>query len=123
MTTEVIVNNLIKAIENRDAISVGNLLAENISFENIPENSAVNGKKLVQEQFAGFFQKASSIKWEIERKLFVGNIAIIERKNKICFQGKDIVLPMVTVIEVNNNQITLFRDYFDSQTFVKQLND
>lgn len=121
MSIETIIDNLIAAIESRDAAAVGDLLAEDVSFENIPEGQAIYGRAAAQAQFADFFTKATKIKWIIERKIISGNTAIIERKNNIYFLGKKVLLPMVSVIEVENDQIKLFRDYFDLQTFIKQL--
>lgn len=46
---------------------------------------------------------------------------MIERVAYICLKGKDIILPMVSVIEVHQDKITLFRDYFDTQTFANQM--
>lgn len=121
MNNENIISNLITSIENRDAEAVGKLLSDDVIFENVPEGSSTIGKEAAQNQFAAFFQKASSIRWDIKRKIISENTAIIERINHICFLGKNIKLPMVTIVEMVNGKIKLFRDYFDAQSFVKQL--
>lgn len=121
MSTENIVKSFMQAVQNRNAEEVEKFFSEHITFENMPAGSVIKGKQAVYEEFKGFFQAASSIRWDIEREVYSGNIAMIERKNHVCFKGKDIVLPMVTIIEVVNDKITVFRDYFDSKSFEKQI--
>ncbi len=122
METLTVVTKLVNAIEKRDADAVGALLAENISFENIPSGQIVLGKANTVKEFSGFFEQASDIRWEIERQVVNGNIAMIERINHIKLGDKEIKLPMVTVMEVDNGKVSLFRDYFDVNTFVTQTN-
>ena len=121
MNTETIVKTFIKAIEARNIEQVTALLDDDVAFENIPEGSVVKGREATAEKFAGFFNNASSIDWDIEREIYSGDVAMIERVNRICFNNKDIELPMITVFEVKNGKVTLFRDYFDAQTFAKQV--
>lgn len=116
-----IINNLISAIETRNSEAVGQLLAEDIIFENIPEGNTIYGRQAVQEKFANFFKKASSIRWDIERKIFNDGTVIIEKKNNICLEGKNIILAMVAIIEVRDDKISVFKEYFDSQSLIKQL--
>ncbi len=72
---------------------------------------------------AFFFAQASHIHWQIERKIIAENTVILERKNHICFNGKNIILPVVSIIEFTNNKVSLFRDYFDALTFSNQYAD
>lgn len=116
-----IVKQFIQAVENRDAEGAAKFFADDINFENVPENSVITGKQAVYEKFKGFFEMTSKIQWQIEHELFSDDLAFIERKAHICFQGKNIVMPIVSVIKIVDEKITLFRDYFDSQTFANQL--
>ncbi len=116
-----IIKQFIQAVENRDADATAQFFAEDIHFENVPEASVIKGKKAVYEKFKGFFEMTSKIQWNIEREVFSENVAMIERKTHVCFQGKDIVMPIVSVIEITNEKISLFRDYFDAESFAKQL--
>ncbi len=122
MNNETILNAFIKAVQNRDVTEVGKLIAENIIFENMPEQQAIHGRQAVLEKIADFFAQASRIQWQIERKISFDNTVILERKNHICFQGKDIILPVVSVIEFQNDKVSLLRDYFDALTFNNQYN-
>lgn len=121
MQTELVVTKLIAAIENRDAKAVGILLDDKVIFENVPEGKTINGRANAEAQFKLFFDNTSKIQWDIEQRIISGSLAVIERKNNITFQGKDITLPMVTIMEVQNGKILSFKDYFDSETFAKQM--
>lgn len=118
---QIILNRLISAVESRNAATVAELLADDVVFENISENEATRGKQAVTEKFANFFANVTSIHWDIKRQLINGDIAITELENNLNFQGKKVALPMVNVIEFKHGKIQLFRDYFDAQTFNKQL--
>lgn len=115
------VKAFVNAVEERNADKVASYLAEDVDFENMPEGSTITGKDEVAQQFKNFFGMTSKIKWNIERELYSDNIAMVERKAHICFNDKDIIMPMISVFEVRNNKVTLFRDYFDSETFAKQI--
>lgn len=115
------VMKIVSAIEDRNVERVSEILADDIVFENVPENTVVNGKDAVAERFAGFFEMASGIQWDILNTFIDGDKMVVERNARISIQETLICLPMITVFEVRNGKVTLFRDYFDSASFQSQL--
>jgi limonene-1,2-epoxide hydrolase len=75
----------------------------------------------VFEKFKKFFSLASKVDPRIKNELYSNDTAMIERENHLCFNGKMVVLPVITLFKVENGKVTLFRDYFDANTFMKQI--
>lgn len=119
MNTELIVDSLIENIQSRNANAVAELLAEDIIFNDIP-TGITKGRSKVKEMMQGFFAAATKIQWEVLNKIVQGNVAVIERINHLSVNGKNITLPIVTIVEVTNGKISTIRDYFDHKTFTDQ---
>ena len=118
-----IIDQLIGAFESRDIESLQSILADDVSFENVAENKVINGRLSVCEVLSNFFDKTTSIQWDVHRKIFNEHYIAIERTSKICYQGNNIEIRAVAMIEIKKNKIISFSDYFDAQTFIRQNNN
>ena len=121
MTTELVINKLINAFESLDAVTSANLFSKDATFHNIPMGITI-GRIDIQNNLTELFSSVDSIRWEILNKVIQGNTAVVERINHIVFKdGKIISLPMVTVAQIENSQVTVFKDYFDLKSFSDQM--
>lgn len=120
MNTIEIIDHFIEKIQQRNADALIALMAEDVIFYDIPKDTH-HGISAVHQLFENFFTHAASIDWEIIHKIIQDNVAVIERINHVNIQGKNISLPMVTVIEVVAGKIKVIRDYFDLKSFTDQL--
>ena len=121
MTTETIVKQFLAAMVEKDADQIEALLADDVVFEDVPENSPITGKEAVFEKFKGFFGFVTKLSPKILNEAYTADTAMIERENHLDINGQKVVLPVVTIFKVRDNKVTLFRDYFDGQTFMNQL--
>lgn len=114
-------DQVIKAFEARDIQSVSPLLSDDIRLEDVPIGAHV-GKPAVIEKISDFFGKASSYQWEKHRVVGEGNTVVVERTSRISLGGKAVTLPMLVILEFDDNgRLSLFKDYFDMKTLEQQL--
>jgi HAD superfamily hydrolase (TIGR01490 family) len=117
MNTKQTVQQLIDAIQAKDIFCLSSLLSINIQFENVPSKKTVLGRHNVSNIFREFFLNVEEIRWEIQEEIYHHDMAVIERLAHFRFSDRNLTVPMVSVIKVNDGKVTLFRDYFDSSAF------
>jgi limonene-1,2-epoxide hydrolase len=66
------------------------------------------------------FARCHEISWPIHREASVGNVVFNERTDKFRMDHGWVELPVNGVWEVVDGKITLWRDYFDLQSYLKQ---
>ena len=77
-----------------------------------------DGIKGVLGQMVGALDE---VDWVIHRQVAAGNLVMNERTDRFGMNGKWMDLPVAGVFEVTDGKITLWRDYFDMNTFTEQL--
>ena len=115
-TPTAIVDAFIRAVCAKDLATAGALVAENISYENVPMAPIV-GRAATVEALERFLLPASEVDWPVHRQLSDGTTVINERTDRFRFPGGWLELPVVGVFEVHDGKITLWRDYFDLGMF------
>jgi limonene-1,2-epoxide hydrolase len=116
-----VVAAFIAAIEAKDVTGACAMLAEDVSYENVPMSPIV-GRAATQAVLDGIVGAATSVEWEVLRELADGNTVANERIDRFVMATGSIELPVAGFFEVNDDGlITLWRDYFDLNTYMTQM--
>jgi limonene-1,2-epoxide hydrolase len=116
-----VVGEFISAVEAKDLDRTHALLADEVSYENVPMQPIV-GRDTVRAVLASFLEPALEVSWPIRRQLVDDRCVINERIDRFRFEGGWLELPVCGVFEVGDDgRITLWRDYFDLATYTSQL--
>lgn len=116
-----VVAAFIGAIEALDIDAAVGLLADDVSYENVPVTPIV-GKEAVRSTLEGFLGVASAVEWPVLREVVVGNVVVNERLDRFEIGGGWLELPVAGFFEVTDEGlISLWRDYFDMSTYLNQL--
>lgn len=123
MTPSEVVNAFIAAIERKDVEAAGELLADDVSYENMPTNP-IEGKSATMATLTAFLEPASEVDWPIVREMSTGNTVMNERLDRFKIGEGWLELPVAGVFEVSDEGlITLWRDYFDMPTYGNQMTE
>lgn len=121
MSASDVVTAFIQAIERMDVEGACALLADDVSYENVPM-SPVPGRDATRAVLERFVAPCSRIEWPVKRQMSSGNSVMNERVDRFEINGTWVELPVVGVFEVNDDdRITLWRDYFDLETYMRQM--
>lgn len=120
MTPLQIVNHFIHAIEAKDVDTAMSVVAPDISYENVPMSPVV-GREAVAATLQGFLGVVDAVEWRIVSEWAVDRTVINERVDRFQIGAGWLELPVAGVFHVNDNdQITLWRDYFDLNSYITQ---
>ena len=126
MSTENVINELIRNIEIRDAKAVTDMFAEDAFFDEMVGTGGVaHGRENIGKLWANFFNDVSKDTkdnhWDIHQKIINGKNAAIERTSHFVYKGRKVSIDMVAIIELDeNNKIKVYKDYCDSRVFIPQ---
>ena len=120
MSPEETVDAFIAAVERRDLAAAGALLAEGVSYENVPMQPVV-GRAATVAVLESFLTPAADVEWVIKRQVASGDVVVNERIDRFCIGATWIELPVAGFFVVDGGLITLWRDYFDLATFTNQM--
>ena len=116
-----VVAAFIAAIEAKDVDAAIELLADDVSYENVPM-SPIAGKEAVRATLGAFLGAAAQVEWPISRQVVAGNAVINERLDRFQIGNGWLELPVAGFFEVDEQGlITLWRDYFDMSSYTGQL--
>ena len=96
------------------------LCTEDLTAVNVPLGP-IHGKPAVREFLVKFGRGMSDKRYVVERILSDGNSAMVEGVEHYVKQGKSVSLPYMSLFRFANGQISEWRDYFDLQTVLRQL--
>ena len=117
---EVVVKNFMRAWSSLDPKILADYFAEDGIYYNMP-TAPVQGRDNIQKFITGFIQPWQKTDWTITNILSQGDLVIVERIDKTTINGKVLDLPCVGVFELENGKIKEWRDYFDLNTYTKNL--
>jgi limonene-1,2-epoxide hydrolase len=118
---EAVVAAFIAAIEAKDIDTAVELLADDVSYENVPM-SPIAGKEAVRATLGAFLGAAAQVEWPIRRQVVAGNVVVNERLDRFQIGDGWLELPVAGFFEVGDGGlITLWRDYFDMASYTGQL--
>lgn len=116
-----VVAEFIAAVEAKDIDRALGYLAEDVSYENVPMDPIV-GRELTGVVLRGFLEPAIEVDWRVSREIVAGNVVVNERVDRFRIGETWVQVPVVGVWEINDDGlITLWRDYFDMETYTSQL--
>ncbi len=118
---EAVVAAFIAAIESKDIDAAVELLADDVSYENVPM-SPIAGKEAVRATLGAFLGAAAQVEWPIRRQVVAGNVVVNERLDRFQIGDGWLELPVAGFFEVTDaGLISLWRDYFDMASYTGQL--
>lgn len=79
------------------------------------------GKAAVREFVEKFGRGMSQKRYDVERILVSGDVAVVEGVENYVKRGKTVRLPYMSVFLFADGKIREWRDYFDIQTVLRQL--
>lgn len=120
MTPLETVRAFIAAIERIDLEAALQLVAPNCEYDNVPMMK-VHGPEEMRNILGPMFAGCTEIKWPVHREATSGNVVFNERTDRFKMAHGWLELPVTGVWEVVDGKITLWRDYFDMGTYLKQM--
>ncbi len=117
------VKRFIEAIERQDLDAAGQMLGEDVSYENMPMQPVI-GRDAVLKVVASFLEPAELVDWKILRQWEFGGVVVNERIDRFRIGNGWLELPVAGFFEVDaQGLIMLWRDYFDLGSYLSQMAD
>lgn len=117
------VKRFIEAIERQDLDAAGQMLGEDVSYENMPMQPII-GRDAVLKVVASFLEPAELVDWKILRQWEFGGVVVNERIDRFRIGNGWLELPVAGFFEVDaQGLIMLWRDYFDLGSYLSQMAD
>ena len=116
-----IVTSFCAAWAEVDVDKIVAFLSEDAVYHNIPLDPAI-GRDAIKAMIAGFTTGVDRIEFEIRNIAVNGNVVLNERVDRFFAPERTIELPVMGTFEVTDGLITAWRDYFDLNQFMSQLN-
>ena len=99
---------------------MGNYFTDGGVYHNMPAQP-VAGKENVRRFIEGFLSTWTETDWEILSMAEQGDYVFCERIDKTKTTQGDVDLPCLGVFEMREGKISVWRDYFDMNTFVSAM--
>lgn len=96
------------------------LCTDDVVAVNVPIGP-VNGKEAVRTFFNKFARGMSDKRYDVERIIATGDVALVEGVENYTKNDKTVSLPYMSVFKFKGEKISEWRDYFDIQTVYRQL--
>ncbi len=103
-----------------DLNAVMDLCTDDVIANNVPIGP-IHGKEKVRSFLAKFGNTMTQKRYDVHRILEDGNSAVVEGVENYVKDGKQVSLPYMSTYLFRGSQICEWRDYFDLQTVLKQL--
>jgi limonene-1,2-epoxide hydrolase len=114
------VRAFIAAIERKDLDAAIALLADDVEYDNVPMTK-VHGHDGVRGLLEPLLAGSASVEWVVHREVATGPVVMNERVDRFDIGERWLEIPVAGVWEVHDGRITLWRDYFDMDSFNRQL--
>jgi limonene-1,2-epoxide hydrolase len=115
-----LVKGLIEAFNANDLERVMAFFTPDCVYHNMPM-APVRGTEAIRNVLKGFLGMATEVKWTTHQIAQSGNVVLTERTDGFRIGGRWVELPVMGAFEVESGKIRAWRDYFDLQTWTKQL--
>lgn len=120
MTPDEAVRALIHACERRDLDAACALVTDDIEYDNVPIGKVFGPDGVRSVLSGGVTAAASEIEWVIHRQIANGTTVMNERTDRFLVDGRWVEIPIAAVFEVRDGKVSLWRDYFDLESYRKQ---
>lgn len=114
-----IVKAFLAAMEKKDYDNGLRLVAENCEYTNLPMGTA-HGPSGVRAVLEPFFAPTIENQFVILREAAAGSVVFVERLDRHRLDKGWVELPVTGVLEVHDGLITVWREYFDLATIMKE---
>lgn len=114
------VASFIKAWEARNVDQIMTHFTADAVYHNIPMRPA-EGTEAISKLIHKLVAPASAIRFKVLREVADATTVMNERVDTFVIDGKDVSLPVMGVFEVQDGKIKAWRDYFDLESYSKQL--
>lgn len=104
-----------------DLDHVLSFFADDATYHNIPLEPVV-GTDAIRATLASFTTGVEAIEFRVLAIAAEGGTVLTERVDVFRYPGKEISLPVMGAFEVVDGKIVAWRDYFDLDQFMSQLN-
>ncbi len=84
-------------------------------------STAVVGKENIRALFGSFEKDIQECNIRILNIMESGDLVMAERVDDVLFQGKPTSVPVMCTVEMKGGKIVHWREYYDEETFQKQL--
>lgn len=113
MATKIALSELLAAIDAQDAGEFASFLTEDVVFR-YGSSAPVRGRQAVQDYVAGFFGSLDSLSHRLLAEWESGDAVICEGEATYTLPGgKDVTVPFVNVLGMENNKIKEYKIYVD----------
>ena len=113
MATKIALSELFAAIDAQDAGKFASFLSEDVVFR-YGSSAPVRGRQAVQDYVAGFFGSLDSLSHRLLAEWESGDVVICEGEVTYTLPGgKDVTVPFVIVLGMENNKIKGYKIYVD----------
>jgi limonene-1,2-epoxide hydrolase len=120
VTAEHAVNELIAGCVTKDLARVAAVCADDMEYDNVPMGK-VFGRDEIIARLTPMVERSETIEWIVHRQVASDTTVMNERSDRFLIGGKWIDLPVMGVFEVVDGKITLWRDYFDLESYRSQM--
>lgn len=120
MSPEEVVTALIRACEARDLDAVAVLVTDNIEYDNVPIGKVFGPEGVRRVLSGGVSEAASQVEWVVHRQVASGNTVMNERTDRFLVDNRWIEIAIAAVFEVSGDRVSLWRDYFDLESYRAQ---
>ena len=120
MTPSETVTALLQACVARDLDAACALVTDDIVYDNVPIG-VVHGPEGVRTVLSGgVMREATEIDWVVHRQVAEGITVMNERTDRFLVDGRWLEIPIGAVFEVRDGRVSLWRDYFDLESYRRQ---
>jgi limonene-1,2-epoxide hydrolase len=120
MTPAEVVTALVQACERRDLDAVCALVTDDIEYDNVPIGKVYGPEGVRSVLSGGVTAAASEVEWVVHRQVADGDTVMNERTDRFLVDGRWVEIPIAAVFEVRDGRVSLWRDYFDLESYRKQ---
>ena len=121
MDAEATVNEFIRRVVGGDLQGAGELVADDLEYDNVPIGKNIGRDTMVS--FLGAMMKGvDELVFETHRQTVTGNVVMNERTDRFHIGDQVVDIPVAGVFEIGaDGRIALWRDYFDLKMFTDQM--
>ena len=117
---EKVVADFCKAFERKNIEEIMGYFSDDAVYHNMPMEPA-KGKDAIRKTINSFLPGSDKIQFKILHAASNGNIVFNERIDMFDIGEKRVELPVAGLFEIKGGKVSLWRDYFDMQSYMKQM--
>ena len=117
---EKVVADFCQAFTRKNIDEIMGYFTDDAVYHNMPMEPA-RGKDAIRATINSFLPGSDRIEFKILHTASNNNIVFNERMDMFDIGEKRVEVPVAGMFEVRGGKITLWRDYFDLQTYTRQI--